>query len=107
MATVYGALGQSSPDASTLSPVYFVPNAKHATVRVVACNRSTATTVRVALAPNGEPDAIQQYIVYDLPLEANATQATAPITMGAADVIRCWSASGAVSFTVTGIEADD
>ena len=103
----YGALGQGSPGAATLTDLYAVPVARHATVKVIACNRSAATTVRVSLAPTGGADAVSQYLVYDLALEANASQATAPVTCGETDVVRGWSANGAVSFTVTGIEADD
>jgi hypothetical protein len=105
--TRYGALGQGSPAASTLTDLYQVPVASHATVKVIACNRAGATTVRVSLAPTGAADAIAQYLVYGLALEANASQSTAPVTCGEGDVVRCWSASGDVSFTVTGIEADD
>lgn len=107
MATVYGALGQTAPAAATLTPAYAVPAGQHATVRVIACNRGTATTIRVALAADGAADAIQQYIVYDLPLGDYASSATAMVTMGDSDVIRCYSASGDVSFTVTGVQAAD
>jgi hypothetical protein len=107
MTTRYGALGQGAPGAAALTDLYQVPVAHHATVKVIACNRSTATTVRISLAPTGAADADAHYLIYDLALDANASQSTAPVTCGETDVIRGWSASGSVSFTVTGIEADD
>ena len=77
MATVYGALGQSAPAATTLTTIYTVPASKHATIRVVACNRSTATTIRVAVSPDGASIVNQHYVVYDLSLnEAMAVQAS-------------------------------
>lgn len=102
----YGAMGQSSPQAATLTDLYMVPVGKHATVRVVACNRGASTTIRVALAPVMATDAAAQYLIYDLTLEANASQGTAPVTCGETDVLRVWSGSGEVSFTATGIESE-
>ena len=107
MATLYGALGQSAPGATTLTAAYTVPSSKHATIRVIACNRSTATTIRVSVATDGAGDATSQYVVYDLALGANASMSTAPITVGDTDVVRVYSDSGNVTFTVTGIEQDD
>jgi len=107
MATVYGALGQSAPAATTLTAIYTVPASKHATIRVVACNRSTATTIRVAVSPDGASIVNQHYVVYDLSLSDNATIGTATVTCGADDVVRVYSDSGNVSFMVTGIEVDD
>jgi len=103
----YGALGQASPAATTLTDLYSPPSGRHASVRVVVCNRGTDTTVRVSLAPQGAADAVSQYVVYDLELPANESSATTTLTVGGFDVIRGRSASGNVSFTVTGIEADD
>ncbi len=103
----YGALGQASPGATTLTDLYSPAPGRHASVRVVCCNRSTETTVRVSLAPQGAANAVSQYVVYDMTLGANESQSTAPITVGGYDIVRAYSANGAVSFTVTGIEADD
>ena len=103
----YGALGQAAPAATTLTDLYAPAPGRHASVRVICCNRGTATTVRVSLAPQGAANAVSQYIVYDAPLGDYATQATAPLTVGGYDMVRAYSASGNVSFTVTGIEADD
>lgn len=104
---VYGALGQSAPSAATLTDTYTVPTAKHATVRVIACNRGSETIIRVAVAPDGASDATTQYLAYDLVLPSGDAISSVPFTVGDGDVVRCYSASGSVSFTVTGIEQDD
>lgn len=107
MSSSYGALGQSAPGATTLTSSYTVPRERHATIRVIACNRGAATTIRVAISPNGESIANKHYIIYDLALAANDSTSTAPVTVGGTDVVRVYSASGDVSFTVTGIEQDN
>ena len=100
-------MGQSAPGAAALTDLYAVPVARHATVKVIASNRGTATTIRIALAPVSAADAVSQYLVYDVALGAAASHWTAPFTAGQTDVVRVQSLSGDVSFTVTGIEADD
>ena len=108
MATsTYGALGQAAPGAGVLTDLYAPAPGRHASVRVVCCNRGTATTVRVSLAPQGSADAVSQYIVFDAPVADYATQSTAPITAGGYDMVRATSASGNVSVTVTGVESAD
>lgn len=107
MATVYGALGQSAPGATTLTTAYTVPSSKHGTIRVVACNRAGATTIRVAVSPAGASISDAHYVVYDQTLAANASICTAGITVGETDLVRVYSTSGSVSFTVTGLEQDD
>lgn len=106
MAT-YGVLGQASPSAGNLATVYTVPPGAHATLRVIACNRAGACVIRVSVASAGAADAVTQYVLYDFPLPTAASNSTAPITVGATDEVRCLSSTGSVSFTVTGIEADD
>ena len=103
----YGVMGQASPAAGDLDTVYTVPAGSHATVRVVACNRSGACVIRVSVAPQGAADDVSQYVLYDFPLGSSASNATAPVTVGAGDEIRCRSNTGTVSFTVTGIEANE
>lgn len=109
MTTSYGALGQKKPGATTLTDAYAVPAAKHATIRIVACNLDAGsdTTIRVSIAVRGVADDPSQYVVDDLTLEAGNSKVTAPVTVGATDVVRVYSASGNVSFTVTGIEQDN
>lgn len=107
MADVWGALAQSAPAATTLTDAYTVPSAKHATVEVMMCNRSTSTTVRLQHAIAGAASANAQYLLYDYPLDANASVVTARFTVKATDVVRVYSTSGNVTFNINGIEEDD
>lgn len=106
MSMLFGVLGQTSPAATTLTDAYTVPAGRRATVSVVVCNRAGATTVRVSIASNGAADAVAQYVLYDTALAANDTIGTMRLTVGAGDVVRCYSASGAVSFTINGIQEE-
>lgn len=104
MSLAFGALGQSAPAATTLTDAYTVPAGKRATLAVFACNRSTATTFRISVAPNGATDAVGQYLVFDAALDANETLGTMQFTATAGDVVRVYSTSGNVTFNVNGIE---
>jgi hypothetical protein len=106
MADVWGALAQSAPAATTLTDAYTVPAGKVATIEVIACNRGSASSVRVAHAVGGEANANKQYVLYDYALADNDAITTKAITASATDVIRLYSASGDVSFTINGIEED-
>lgn len=106
MADTFGALAQSAPAATTLADAYTVPAAKRATVEVVICNRSGATTVRLQHAIAGAASANGQYLLYDYALGANEAKVTAQMTLAATDVVRVYSASGNVTFNVNGIEED-
>lgn len=106
MADTFGALAQSAPAATTLTDAYTVPTGKRATVEVVACNRSTATTIRLQHAIGGAASSNAQYLLYDYALAANEAKVTAQITLKAADVVRVYSNSGNVSFNINGIEED-
>lgn len=103
----WGALAQSAPAATTLTTVYTVPAGRRATVEVVACNRSgVPVAIRLSLAQNGAADALAQYLLYDYVLSENASQSSAPITMGDNDQLRVYVAAADVSFTINGIEED-
>lgn len=104
MTLVFGALAQSAPAATTLTNAYTVPAGKRATLAVFACNRSTATTFRISVAPAGASDANAQYLVYDAALDANETLGTMQFTVTAGDIVRVYSTSGNVTFNVNGIE---
>lgn len=104
MADLFGALAQSAPAATTLTDAYTVPAAKRATVEVVICNRSSATTVRLQHAIGGAASANAQYLLYDYALGANESKSTANFTLDAADVVRVYSTSGNVTFNINGIE---
>lgn len=106
-ATITGALGQSSPAAAVLTTAYTVPAGRRASVRVVCTNRGTASTFRVAVAPNGVGATASQYIAYDKAIADHDSLATVPMTLGSGDEVRVYSPTGLHSFTVTGYEQDE
>lgn len=107
MADLFGALAQSYPAANTLTDAYTVPTAKRATVEVVMCNQGGgAAAVRVSHAIGGATDTAAQYLIRGAAIAAGDSKTTARFTVKAADVIRVWSDSGAVSFNVNGVEED-
>jgi hypothetical protein len=107
MAKVFGILGQINPAAATLTVAYTVAASRHATARILVCNRGTASSFRVAISPLGAAIANQHYLAYDQALAANEAVSSVPFTVTATDVVRVYSASGNVSFTITGIEDDN
>lgn len=107
MATVYGMLGQAAPGAATPADIYTVPSAKHATAKVLVCNRGVADTFRISVAPGGAGTANAQYIAYDQVIDANDSAASVAFTVTATDVVRVYSTLGSLSFSVTGIEEDN
>lgn len=107
MATTLKVLGQSAPAATTLTALYTVPASTQCVVSTVAaCNRSsTATTIRLSIGVAGAADATSQYFVYDAPLAGNTTATfTLGITLGAADVLRCYTNDATVTFSAFGQE---
>lgn len=107
MATLRGVLGQSVPAITTLTDVYTVPASKTATFKVIATNTDpSVSSFRVSVAPAGAADTLEHYIAYDVQIDANDTGATVTVMAQAAAVIRCYSANGAMAFTVTGLEQD-
>lgn len=100
-------LGQSAPSATTLTPIYTVGGGKQAVVStIVVCNRDNSiSTFRISVAPAGASDDPAHYQYYDLSIsENNSFAATIGITLEATDVIRVWSSSGNLSFSVFGVE---
>ena len=107
MAEAIKVLGQLSPAATTLSTLYTVPALTSTVISTITiCNRAgAATTFRLSVAVAGAADAVQQYSFYDTPLDPNQTLApTLGITLGAGDVVRCYSGNGSVSFNAFGSE---
>ncbi len=106
MADVWGVLAQVAPAATTLTDAYTVPASKRATVNVIVCNRSVATSIRVSHALNGAADAVAQYLLYDFNVDDNNSVETTNFTLGDGDIVRVYSTSGNVTFNVNGIEED-
>lgn len=108
MATVRGTLGQISPLANILTLVYTVPTLKSTVCRVITTETGGApATFKISVAVNGMVDSIEQYIAYNRPIEANDTGSTIAFIVGAGDVVRVSSTTGAVNFMLTGIERDN
>lgn len=106
MANTYKVLGQISPAATTNSTLYTVPAATSAvTSTLTVCNRSTATNVRVAVRPGGAALADQQYILYDVVVNANDTLFfTIGISLATTDVVTVYAGTANVSFGLFGTE---
>jgi hypothetical protein len=107
MATTYKILGQSKPNAATLTDAYTVPAATTATVSTitVANQSATATSFRVSVAVNGAADTAAQYIYYDIAISGNNTfAATIGLTLGAGDVVRVYNTLATCSFNIFGVQ---
>lgn len=107
MAEVLKNLGQSLPDANTLTAMYTVPASRSAAVSsLVVCNQgSTTAKFRVAHAVSGAADDPKQYLYYDQDVPAKKTFiATVGLSLATSDVIRVLSDTGLLSFNLYGAE---
>ncbi len=108
MANALKVLGQQNPLVTTLTALYTVPALTQATISTLTiCNRGGSGTanVRISVAVAGAVDALTQYVYYDIPVPANDTfAATLGFTLGAADVVRCYTSVATVTFTLFGME---
>lgn len=107
MAKIHGILGQSAPGAASLTTAYTVPALRHATVRVLVCNRAGADTFRIAVSPGGASIADAHYVAYGQPIAANDSVSSVAFTVTGGDLVRVYSVNGTCSFNVTGIEDDN
>ena len=98
-------LGQANPGAAADADVYTVPAKKSATVRVFACEVGAASaTIQIAVRPDGAAISNLHRIIRNRSLAANGDFHTAPIDIGADDVITVQASTANVAFTVTGVE---
>lgn len=104
MAIVWGTVGQVNPAATTLTTAYTVPAARHAAVQIVIANLGLAATVRVAVSPLGAVIDPKHYVLYDYALAAGASNTTSKLVLAATDVVRVYSSTATVAFTLNGIE---
>jgi len=106
MATTYKVLGQVSPSAATATTLYTVPSATSTVAStLVICNRSTTTTVRVAVRPAGATLADTHYIIYDYAVNGNdSVFMTIGLTLAATDVVTVYAGTANVSFNLYGSE---
>jgi len=118
MPTAYKLLGQTGSSgnsgngaqtlaATTATNLYVVPSSTSTIVSTITvCNQAaTAGTYRIAVRVAGATLAAHQYIAYDVPLPANATDTlTLGLTLAATDVITVYASSANFSFAAFGSE---
>jgi len=100
-------LGQANPTATTLTDLYTVPASTSTTASTLAiCNRTgSSVNVRVSVAVAGVADAPEQYLLYDFKvLKNDAVFMTLGITLAATDVVRVYTDTSGVSFSLFGVE---
>jgi len=100
-------LGQSNPNATTLTTLYTVPASTSTTASsIVVCNQAAAVgTFRVAIRVAGASVTAAQYLYYDQTLAANSTFiATIGITLATTDVVSVYASSATMSFNLFGVE---
>ena len=107
MAVTQKVLGQNKPSAATLTDMYTVPALTQATCStIIVTNQSAvATSFRISVAVAGLADTSKQYLYYDVAITGNDVfAATLGITLGAADVVRCYATLATLSFNLFGAE---
>jgi hypothetical protein len=108
MANTFKVLGQSNPVVTTLTALYTVPASTQATVSTLTVtNRGGSGTAlfRISIAVAGAADDPKQYIYYDVPINVNDTfAATLGLTIGATDIVRCYTNVATLSFALFGVE---
>src|SRR5688500_12254167 len=102
-------LGQSAPNATTLTALYTTPMCGRSTIDTLTiCNRAAAaTTLRISVAPKGAPDAVAHYLYYDTAIAANATLNLTElnIRLTETDELRVYATAATLSFSAFGTEA--
>jgi len=100
-----GILAQLSPAATTLTTLYTSPSNTKGMCEVIVTNRDTGSgSFRVALSPDGATVANEQYIAYDKAVAANDSIASVPFSLNSNDVVRVYSDSGLISFSLVALE---
>ena len=102
-------LGQSAPNAATLTTLYTTPGCCCATIDTLTiCNRSAvATTFRISVAPKGDADAVAHYVYYDTAIAGNATVnlTQLDLRLTETDELRVYATAPTLSFSAFGTEA--
>lgn len=93
------------PAAATLMDIYTVPAGVYFNGKVIFTEQAGAgTKVRISIAPLGVADSAEQYIEYDTAIAANAKDNSPVFDLVPTDVVRVYSLSGSVSFTLVGLQ---
>lgn len=104
MALAYKTLGQQAPAATTLVDLY-TAGVMAIGSSLVICNRGVAGSYRVAVSPAGGAIAVQHYIAFDTPIDANATEAlTLGFALAVTDKVRVYGSHANFSFSLFGVE---
>jgi hypothetical protein len=102
-------LGQDKPAGTTLTDLYTVGSLIQTTTSTLAiCNQSgSGEACRVSVAPLGASDTLAHYLYYDKSILANdSVFLTIGMTLQETDIVRVYSASGNISFTLFGVETE-
>jgi len=106
MPTTKRVLAQCSPERMVLSTLFSVsPNTQVQDGKIIVANRGkTTATFRVSIAPNGAPDNVKQYLMYDVEISANNSRGaeSVGIDLVARDEVRVYSSNGEISFSLSG-----
>lgn len=99
-----GFLAQAAPAATTPTDLYTSPANTKGLVQVIVTNRDAGTgSFRISVGVDGEALADKQYLAYDLPIEGNDSIASVPISLNSDDVVRVYSDSGLLSFSLVAL----
>ena len=107
MAEAIKVLGQTNPAVTTLTDAYTVPALTSAVLSSIhICNRTgSSVAVRVSVAVAGAADDLKQYLLYDVEIDKNDPLVlTEGITLGTGDVVRVYTDTLGVSFSLFGTE---
>ena len=108
MATTYKVLAQANPSATTETTLYTVPSATYSVIStMMICNQTAAAvTYRIAVRPAADSTtAAKHWVVYGATVPASdSTALTLGLTLAAGDVIRIYTSSANMSFSVFGTE---
>jgi hypothetical protein len=104
MTEALGVWAQANPLATTLTDLYTVPVDTEFAGHIKGCNRGgSAITFRIAVAPEGAADALEQYLAYDEPLDANRSFGIAQLALAAGTVVRVYASAATFSVSLTGV----
>lgn len=106
MAETFKILGQSAPAATTETVLYTVPALTAAVISTICiCNRGAAASFRLSVSAAGAATEDKDYLYYDFPLAANdSIPVVRGLTLGAGAVIRVYTSTNTVSFSIFGVE---
>jgi hypothetical protein len=107
MATEYKVLSQTAPAASTLTTAYTVPASTQTVVSTIVITNYgvSEASYRISIAKAGAADAQVQYLAYDVTMpKSDAMALTLGITLATTDVVRVYSSTGSINFTIFGSE---